>query len=163
MTEKDHILILYGYQYHANARIRQAAEKVRVEDYYIDSGYSHGSLHELLFHILRTEHVWRTILHTGAPPGPPLALEDFPDLPSLETQWEKEEQAMRQYIDSLSDDQLDAEIAATDWRGATHRMKRWRILLHVILHGMQHRSEAAALLTSFGQSPGNLDFIFYEG
>lgn len=161
MSEKEHILVLYGYQYHANSRIRQAAEKVSVEQYYDDSGYSHGSLHGLLFHVLRIEHVWRTILQTGAPPDLPLILKDFPDLPSLETRWQEEEQAMQQYIETLSDSDLDAEIAATDWRGVTHKMKRWHILLHVILHGMQHRSEAAELLTTFGQSPGNLDFIFY--
>ena len=69
---------------------------------------------------------------------------------------------MRQYIETLSEADLDAEIAATDWRGNTYQMKRWHILVHVILHGMQHRSEAAELLTGYGQSPGNLDFIFYE-
>jgi hypothetical protein len=30
-----------------------------------------------------------------------------------------------------------------------------------VTHGTQHRSEAATLLTNYGQSPGNLDFLFY--
>jgi len=37
----------------------------------------------------------------------------------------------------------------------------WHCLLHVVNHGTQHRSEAAALLTSYGQSPGGLDFTLF--
>jgi uncharacterized damage-inducible protein DinB len=162
MAEKNHYLTLFGYNYESNSRLMQAAEKLDVESYYAEDGYSHGSLHGLLFHLLRTEHVWRMILQTGQGPNPPLALEDFPDLPNLESRWQLEQTAMLTYINSLTDDELDGEMEATDWRGMVHKMKRWLILQHVILHGMQHRSEAAILLTRYGQSPGNLDFIFYQ-
>jgi hypothetical protein len=30
-----------------------------------------------------------------------------------------------------------------------------------LIHSVQHRSEAAQILTRLGQSPGNIDFIFY--
>ena len=41
-------------------------------------------------------------------------------------------------------------------------MPLWRVLQHLILHGMQHHAELAQLLTAKGQSPGNLDFIFFQ-
>jgi len=162
MAEKNHYLTLFGYNYDANTRLVQAATQVDAETYIAQDGYSHGSLHGLLFHILRTEHVWRVILQTGQGPNPPLAMEDFPDLPSLESRWQLEQTAMLTYINSLSDADLDAAMEVTDWRGMVHSMPRWFILQHVTLHGMQHRSEAAVLLTRYGQSPGNMDFIFYQ-
>jgi uncharacterized damage-inducible protein DinB len=35
------------------------------------------------------------------------------------------------------------------------------MMLHVANHGTLHRSEVAAMLTSYGHSPGDLDFLFY--
>ena len=37
----------------------------------------------------------------------------------------------------------------------------WQMLAHVVNHGTQHRSEAAAILTEAGRSPGDLDMIFF--
>jgi len=37
----------------------------------------------------------------------------------------------------------------------------WQMLAHVVNHGTQHRSEAAALLTTAGRSPGEIDMIFF--
>jgi uncharacterized damage-inducible protein DinB len=37
----------------------------------------------------------------------------------------------------------------------------WQLLVHVVNHGTQHRSEAAALLTAEGRSPGDLDLVIF--
>jgi uncharacterized damage-inducible protein DinB len=34
-------------------------------------------------------------------------------------------------------------------------------ITHLMLHGMQHRSELALMLTGFGHSPGDIDLVFY--
>jgi uncharacterized damage-inducible protein DinB len=37
----------------------------------------------------------------------------------------------------------------------------WQAMLHVLNHGTQHRSEAAAMLTEFNHSPGDIDFMVF--
>jgi hypothetical protein len=45
--------------------------------------------------------------------------------------------------------------------GAVRERVVWHILLDAIFHALQHRSEAAALLTTYGQSPGDYDFTLF--
>ena len=45
--------------------------------------------------------------------------------------------------------------------GEKRERVRWHCLLHVVNHGTHHRSEAAAILTDFGHSPGDLDFAVF--
>jgi uncharacterized damage-inducible protein DinB len=42
-----------------------------------------------------------------------------------------------------------------------NELKVWQTILHVVTHGIQHRSESAAILTGYGQSPGDLDFDLF--
>ena len=35
------------------------------------------------------------------------------------------------------------------------------VLMHLVNHGTQHRSEAATILTDLGQSPGNIDLLVF--
>ena len=50
-------------------------------------------------------------------------------------------------------------LTDADLRQEHEGMSMWQALLHVFNHGTQHRSEAAALLTDAGRSPGDLDLI----
>jgi uncharacterized damage-inducible protein DinB len=87
--------------------------------------------------------------------------EDFPDLGSIQAALEAEQNAWEGLLDRLAAEEIEGTIDLTNWRGDTVTFPRWRILQHLILDGMQHHSELAQLLTAKGQSPGNLDFIFY--
>jgi uncharacterized damage-inducible protein DinB len=59
---------------------------------------------------------------------------------------------MRAYLAALSDE---------DAAGPFYDVILWQVIAHVAHHGMQHRSEAALLLTHFGHSPGDIDMVFW--
>jgi uncharacterized damage-inducible protein DinB len=89
---------------------------------------------------------------------PELTEADLPTLDALNERWQAEERAMWAYLGGLSDQDLDHLVLRYGIPGGIVRERvLWHCLLHLVNHGTQHRSEAAALLTGYGQSPGNLD------
>jgi uncharacterized damage-inducible protein DinB len=93
----------------------------------------------------------------------PLRPGDYPDLPTLASALDAEQQAWQVLLDGLGVDEIEMDVALTNWRGDTYSIARWRVFQHLVLHGMQHHAELAHLLTAKGQSPGDLDFMFYQG
>ena len=90
-----------------------------------------------------------------------LKRDDFPTVASLEARWREEENAMRTYLNRLSDGDMISHLRYTSSSGEPRDRILWHCLLHLVNHRTQHRSEAAALLTEYGQSPGDLDFVVF--
>ncbi|GAB4475133.1 MAG: hypothetical protein Kow00124_15830 [Anaerolineae bacterium] len=155
------IRTLYDYNYWANARVIRAAGQVQPEQLTRRADVSHGSLLGSLVHVLSAEWVWRLRCQEGISPPALLREEDFPTLADLQRAWAAEEQAMRAYLRGLSDAALDEKIHYSATSGTPHTSTLWHVLVHVVNHGTQFRAEAAVLLTAFGRSPGNLDFIAF--
>src|SRR5262249_46688430 len=130
-------------------------------DYRNQPGYGHGSIHDLLFHLLRTDYGWRRGLETGSQQAP-LREEDFPDLGSLRSGFEREQLAWEELLGRLSDAEIASDVTLARANGESAIIPRWRILQHLVLHGMQHHADLAQLLTARGQSPGDIDFIFFR-
>ena len=85
----------------------------------------------------------------------------FASFDALEQRWNEEERTMRDYLARLSDDDLTDYVRYTTDSGQKRERLLWHCLLHVVNHGTQHRSEAAAILTGYGHSPGDLDFTVF--
>jgi uncharacterized damage-inducible protein DinB len=90
---------------------------------------------------------------------PIMAEAAFPTLDALEQRWRDEERTMRDYLAGLTDDDLTGHVRYTTDSGQKRERVLWHCLLHMVNHGTQHRSEAAAILTGYGHSPGDLDFL----
>jgi uncharacterized damage-inducible protein DinB len=84
----------------------------------------------------------------------------FPTLAILQERWMIEQREMRAYLDTLTEERLNGTIRYVI-PGARRERAVWHILLDVIIHATQHRSEAAVLLTDYGQSPGDFDFTMF--
>jgi uncharacterized damage-inducible protein DinB len=72
-----------------------------------------------------------------------------------------EERAMRDYLAQLTDANMTDYVRDTVPEGHKRERLLWHCLWHVANHGTQHRSEAAAILTERGSSPGEFDFTAF--
>lgn len=160
MSNKSMFETLFAYHWHTNRRLLECAAQLADADYRRHPGYGHGAVHDLLFHILRTDYGWRRALETEQQVAPLLPA-DYADLAALQAGFASEQQAWDSLLASWDDDTVMGDISLTTRRGDVFPTARWRVLQHVILHGMQHHSELAQLLTASGHSPGDLDFIFF--
>ena len=160
MFIKNQFTTLFDYHWHTNQRLISCAAEVSHDDYFAKPGDGLDSIHEILFHILRADSGWRAGLETGVQQLP-LAGDDYPDLEALKSGFEREQVAWGKLLDSLTAEQIKAKITLRRANGAEMDFFFWRILQHVVFHGMQHQSELAHLLTSKGHSPGDIDFLFF--
>lgn len=162
----DEIKLLYDYNDWADARLLAACARVSPEQYVAPTSYGHGGLRPTMIHIL--DNLWQQRITLQGYYRDPLADEAaydatelhedaLPTFGMLQERWMIEQREMRAYLDTLTDETLNSTIRYVI-PGAIRERVVWHILLDLIIHATQHRSEAAALLTSYGQSPGDFDF-----
>ena len=159
---KQDILVLYTYNQWANSKIRTAAKNVTQEQFLAEAPYPHGGLRGTLTHILFAEWIWRNRWE-GTSPSFRIKPEEFPALESLLGRWQEEESKLMGFVESLTDESLIGPSDYKNTKGVPKENILWQAMAHVVNHGTQHRAEAAALLTEFGCSPGDVDMIYFLG
>jgi uncharacterized damage-inducible protein DinB len=159
--KRDHITMLFDYNYWANARVLKAASRVTREQFTAPARLSHGSLRGTLAHVLATEIVWRLRCQEGVSVLALPAESEFPTLDALLASWAEEERKMRGYLASLTDEGLSSMLQYKTTKGVPFENVVWHLLVHVVNHGTQFRGEAAVVLTENGHSPGDLDMLVF--
>lgn len=167
----DEIKLLYDYNEWVDARILAACARVSPEQYAAPTsiGTGRGGLRETMVHML--DSMWQDRITLQGFYKDPLADEAaydatelhedaFPTLASLQERWCVEQREMQAYLDTVTEDTLNGMIRYVI-PGVVRERVVWQFLLAAHLHLMQHRSEAAVLLTAYGQSPGDLELTLF--
>ena len=154
------VQLIYDYNYWARDRILTAAAQATAEQYAAPAPFPYGSLRGTLLHTLDAEKSWRHQLELGYW-TPDLLEADYPTVAALQEAWQAEEQSMRAFLAGLTDADLERIVRYPVDEGVIRERVLWHCLVHVVNHGTQHRAEAAALLTGYGQSPGDLDMTLF--
>jgi len=159
---KADIQALCEYNRWCNQRILGAAAKLADEQFLAPGPFPHGGLRGTLVHALFAEQVWR-LRWLGTPPDQRHRSkpEEFPTVAALRARWAEEDARLMDFVAGLTDERLQSELEYTSTEGGRHRRVLWETVAHLVNHGTQHRSEAAAMLTACGQSPGDIDLIVY--
>ena len=155
---KEDILMLYRYNQWSTGKILDSAVKVSEEEFLAPSDFPHGGLRGTLVHALFAEWIWRNRWE-GTSPTQRLKPGDFPTFDSLRTRWVEEEKLLMTFVNNLTDNRLNAVVAYKNTQGTAYERILWQMMAHLVNHGTQHKAEAAAILTGFGHSPGDIDMI----
>ena len=161
----DPIRKLHDYNAWANGLIFRAAEGVTPVEFTQKDAHSQRSLREILVHVLFAEWVWLQRMNGNSPDAALVSStmqpEDFPTIADLHQRWFEEELMMRAFLADLTKEKLGETFQYTTTKGQPFQQTYQDVLTHIVLHGMQHRAEAAQILTNLSRSPGDIDFIRY--
>ena len=157
---KQDILTLYKYNQWTTAKILSCTANVTQEQFIAPASFPHGGLRGTLVHALFAEWLWRNRWE-GISPTTRFKPEDFPDPEALRARWMYEEEKLMAFVEGLTNESLNCKFKYHDTKGQPHERVLWQAMAHVVNHGTQHKTEAAAMLTELGQSPGDIDLIYY--
>ena len=157
---KQDILLLYKYNQWTNKKILDATSKVTQDQFLAPASFPHGGLRGTLVHALFAEWIWRQRWE-GTSPNYRLKPEDFPTFESLQARWMEEGKLLMTFVEDVTEEQLNSKFSYKSTEGKQHERVLWQAMAHLVNHGTQHKTEAAAMLTDFGQSPGDIDLILY--
>jgi len=147
----DQIRTLFAFDRWATEKILDVLDGIDEATWTASHVVDERGLGGILVHQLGATQRWRHgFLEDGVTPRP--EREPLPTVDGLRGAWAAEWEAIDAWLAGLDDAWL-----ARDDEGVPY----WLMLAHVLNHGTQHRSEAAALLTQAGRSPGDLDLIFF--
>jgi len=141
---------LFAYDRWATGRLLPALEGIPPDRWGTDGAIGERGLGVILAHHLGASQRWRhAIQQDDERPHPE---DGHLSAGDLIARWDVEWVAVGAWLPTL-DDRFLAYVHEGE--------AIWQMLAHVVNHGTQHRSEAAALLTTAGHSPGDLDMIDY--
>ena len=157
----EDLLTLYNYNYWATEKLLKSAQQISHEQFTANTTFCFGSMRGTFVHILSAEWIWRMRCQEGVSPEKMIQENKFPELEPLQSKLAEEKTNMLGYINTLTESDLNRIVAYKNTRGDGLENRLWHILVHVVNHGTQHRSEIAEMLTRYGHSPGDIDFIVY--
>ncbi|MEO7663732.1 MAG: DinB family protein [Candidatus Limnocylindrales bacterium] len=149
----DDLRFLVAFDRWATARVLASLVGIDAATWSAPNEIDERGLGAILVHHLGATQRWRHGLSGGDEDTLPRPeREPLPGIDDLRARWDREWAAWDAWLPALG----EAELAQ-----AFDGVPMWQLLSHVVNHGTQHRSEAAALLTTAGHSPGDLDMVFF--
>jgi uncharacterized damage-inducible protein DinB len=158
----NEIMTIFNYNFWAFERVWECISQLSEEQFIGDTGYSTGSIRNIVVHMMSANRNWASRLQGVATP-PHLVFEDFNTISTTKAKWDELREEFLHYLISLSEEQLEETI---HWelpaRGVKCSNARWEILLHVANHATDHRAQILATLHyHFRMQTVEQDMIFY--
>jgi uncharacterized damage-inducible protein DinB len=157
LSKLEIIRFLYGYNEWANRKMLDAAAGLTDAELSTAETASWGKLITDLGHIAGGQVVWLHRWREGQNPRPVVDVQDLQAMAGVRDLFDRSHDDLREFVASLSDEQLDAAVQYKDSAGNEAEKPLWRMMVHVVNHGTYHRGEIAGVLSALGHSPGDID------
>ncbi|HEX6843507.1 MAG TPA: DinB family protein [Actinomycetota bacterium] len=157
MIDAENLLAFVRFHAWANDRILTTAAALTDDELRRPARLDHGSAWETLRHLVDVDWSWREAC-AGHDVGETYVWDHgyaLDDLAQIHAFCREEDVRLRDYVASLDEAALAGPLEISEGSSTP----RWLILVHVVNHGTQHRSELARYLTECGHSPGELDLM----
>ena len=150
-------MIRTSIEYHITMtrRVWGSIDQLTEQQFVPDHGYSRGSIRNLMVYLSHTDLRWLTGLEILPDPARTMkSYEQYPHRASVRAYWESVAVDLTHSVDNL-DEGAPSENAA-DIPGP-----RWRVLLHLVNQGTDHRSTALPKLQECGAPTFDQDSIIW--
>ncbi|MEM1316629.1 MAG: DinB family protein [Pseudomonadota bacterium] len=160
---KAHFTLFARYNAWANARLYDAAAALSDEAYVSDEGAFFGSMRNTLNHILVADVLWMARFRAWPQPKIPLDGVMHAPLADLRAAREAQDDDILQWVEGLSEADLDGEITYTTITGPMTMTQRLdQALPHFFNHQTHHRGQAHMILTRLTGDAPPLDLLMYQ-
>ena len=151
---------LFEYNRWANQRMLNAVATLSEEQLNRDLKSSFPSVRETLVHMLGADWIWLSRWQGTSPSAAP-AEWDVSNLAAIQARWSEIEQARSEFLDGLTPDALNNELAYRNLKGEPFVNPLGHLLRHVINHSTYHRGQLTTMLRQLGGTPPSTDLIVF--
>jgi uncharacterized damage-inducible protein DinB len=160
----DAIVRLFEYQRESNEHILEVASRLDSPQLTSEIVEGQPSIRDTFVHMFGAVQAhnswWIGSMSGEAAFSIEIVPELYRNVSELRNLWSSVDAEVQSFVDPLeSDDQLERVYTRDTPQGETRKRVLWEMMLHVINHGTQHRSEVAMMLTKLDHSPGDMEIL----
>lgn len=157
MNLRDFILQQYDYVVWSDDRCLTAAASVLTENFDKQLGFSFGSVHRVLLHMLGAQDLWLGRWQGDSTRVFP-TVEELPTLEAIRQRWDKNHGQLIAFVRAQTDDSLTQRVNFIR-NGQPHSGMLWMLMTHTFDHATYHRSQLNSLIKLAGGKPGDFSYI----
>jgi uncharacterized damage-inducible protein DinB len=151
------LLVIHHYNRYANQLVLDTAAKMEEEAFTAQSSPSHGSVQELLTHMLSVEFFFLA-RSEGKPINPKAIPDKALSLSEITTTFAQISDEREKYLNWVTDEKLE-EVIEIPIGGKAFKLPRWQLLAQSLFSSVHHRGELSIVMTGLGFPLPTLDPI----
>jgi uncharacterized damage-inducible protein DinB len=154
----------YKYNSWATDRLLASCEQLTPDEYNAPGCSGNGSVGETLSHLILVQQGWLAWFEKKLELRDAVKImttEKLATLDEAKTRWSLVDNQTNQFINSLTNEQLEEIRNFTRLNGKQESKPLWKLMMHTANHGTHTRAQVVAAIRRAGHAPENVDLLNY--